>query len=206
MRTMRSGRSPLLPKPSKRGSAASINWTRSIGLPFLSTFRLLLRLQRLHRPLRRLFLRYRRLLQALWCYQLPLLQLIPLQVRLSPPSAPLRTHPLARLHLLLLGLQSLAPRLCRLRPLRRRLRPRQRGSAPRLSVSFRPARPFVRGRSTLRLHAPRLARLPADLLTNTGIGFTTPSHLQRTLLPCICLTLLLLPASMRLQQPLILIH
>jgi hypothetical protein len=133
--------------------------------------------------------------------------LIPLRVRLSPPSAPLLTRLLARLRLPLLGPQSLAPPLCRLRPLRRlHLRPRQRGSAPRLSPSFRPARPFVRGRSTPEPHAPRLARPPADLLTNTGIGFTTLSHLQRTLLPCICLTLLLLPASMLLLRLLILIH
>jgi hypothetical protein len=185
-----------------------MNWTRSTVLPFLSTFRLPLRqLQRLLRPLRRLFLRYRRLLQVIRCYLLPLLQLIPLRVRLSSPSAPLRTHRLARLlRLLLLGLQSLAPRLSRLRPLRRlQLRTRQRGSAPRLSPLFRPARPFVRGRSTLRLHAPRPARLPADLLTNTGIKSTTLSHLQRTSLPCICLTLLQPQASMRLLRPLILI-
>jgi hypothetical protein len=78
-------------------------------------------------------------------------------------------------------------------------------------VPLVPARSSVRTREkhaqpTRSLHAPRLARLPADLLTNMGIGFTTPSHLQRTSLPCICLTLLLLPASTRLPQPLILIH
>jgi hypothetical protein len=78
MRMMRFRRSLLPPRPSKRGSAVLINWMRSTVLPFPSMFRLLLRLRQLHRLLRRLFLLFRRPLQAIRCYQLPLLQLIPL--------------------------------------------------------------------------------------------------------------------------------
>jgi hypothetical protein len=87
-----------------------MSWMRYTILLFPSTFRLLLRLRRHHRLLRRLFLLYRRLIQAIRCYQLPLLWLIPLLlVRLSLPSAPLQPLRLARLRPLLLGPQSLAP-------------------------------------------------------------------------------------------------